>query len=431
MACAFAVTLICALITGLWPAWKSSRARGGEALASGSRTTSGQVRLRQAIVLVQIAIATALVAAGALLVTSFLRLTAVPPGFTADRTLLADISLPAVRYERHTLAPFFAGLLERIRALPGVESAGAGGPLPLSGLDGLLRFAVRVEGGDPATDRRAYLRWVTPGYFDAMGIEVRSGRVFSEGDTDRSAPVVVIDAELARRFFPDQNPIGKRMGTPLDAKTWREIVGVVAAVRQSALDREVEPHLYFPQSQVPSAELTLVVRSAGDAIALAPEVRRLLRDVDPTLPLSNVRPLADLVATATAPRRIGAQLLSVFAGLALLLTLVGVYGVVSQVVAQSTRELGVRIALGATRADVMSLVVLRAVRIALAGVLAGAVLAWLTAPALRAMLYGVGPRDPWTLVIAAAALTLATALAAWVPARRILRLDVVNALRVE
>ena len=431
VACAFAVTLICALVTGAWPAWKSSRARGGDALTSGSRTTSGQVRVRQAIVLVQIAVATALVAAGALLVTSFLRLTAVPTGFTADRTLLADVSLPAVRYPRQTQAPFFARLLERIRALPGVESAGAGGPLPLSGLDGLLRFAVRVEGGDHASDRRAYLRWATPGYFEAMGIEVRSGRAFSEGDTDRSTPVVVIDGEFARRFFPDQNPIGKRVGTPIDAKTWREIVGVVAPVRQSALDREVEPHLYFPESQVPSAELTLVVRSTGDATALTPGVRHLLRDLDAALPLANVRPLTDLVASSAAPRRIGALLLSVFAGLALLLTLVGVYGVVSQVVAQSTRELGVRIALGATRADVMSLVVLRAVRIALAGVLVGAVLAWLAAPALRAMLYGVGPRDPWTLVAAASALTVATAVAAWVPARRILRLDVVNALRVE
>jgi putative ABC transport system permease protein len=431
VAAAAGLSIICALATGLWPAWKASRQSGPEAMGSGTRTTGGQVRARQAIVFAQIAVATALVAAGALLIGSFHRLTSVPTGFNADRTLLADVSLPDVRYARAARAPFFTGLLDRIRALPGVQAAGAGGPLPLSGLDGLLRFALTLEGREPPPDgrQRAYLRWATPDYFKAMGIELKAGRMFMESDTATSAPVAVIDTELARRHFPGEHAIGRRVRTPMDQNRFREIVGVVAAVRQSALDRDEEPHLYVPQAQLPSSELTIVIRASGDAMALAPEIRRILGGLDPGLPLANVRPLAELVAGSAAPRRIGAQVLSAFAALALVLTLVGIYGVVSQVVVQSTREIGVRIALGATTRDVLSLVVTRAVRLAIGGVVAGSILAWFATPALRAMLYGIGPRDPLTLVGSGVLLTAAAALAAYVPARRILRLDVVNALR--
>jgi putative ABC transport system permease protein len=430
---ALALSLISALVTGLWPAWKASRKRGGAALESGTRIAGGHLRVRHAIVLVQVAVATMLVAAGALLIGSFQRLTAVPTGFTADRTLLADLALPNARYPRDARNPFFSSVLERVRALPTVTAAGAGGPLPLSGLDGLLRFAVTIDGVDPTPDRlqRAYLRWATPGYFEAMGMELKAGRSFGAADTSTSAPVAIVDTELARRYFGNTPAIGRRIRTPLDRNTWREIVGVVAAVRQSTLDRDVEPHLYVAQAQVPSPDLTLVVRSAGDATALAPDVRRILADADANLPLSNIRPLAELVSGAASRRRIGAVLLSTFAGAAVLLTLVGLYGVVSQVVTQSTREIGVRLALGATEREVIALVVLRAMKVTAGGVAAGVLLAWFATPALEAMLYGVGPRDPATLAGAAAGLTIAAALAAYVPARRILRLDVVNALRID
>jgi putative ABC transport system permease protein len=433
VAVAAALSFVCALAAGLWPSWKASRQSGPDAMGSGTRTTGGQVRARQAIVFAQIAIATALVAAGALLTSSFHRLTSVPTGFSADRTLLADVSLPGIRYARATRAPFFTSLLERIRALPGVQAAGAGGPLPLSGLDGLLRFALTLEGREPHPDgrQRAYLRWATADYFKAMGIEVRAGRTFTESDTATSAPVAVIDTELARRYFPGENAIGRKVRTPMDQNRFREIIGVVAAVRQSALDRDEEPHVYVPQAQLPSTDLTLVIRANGDAIALAPEVRRILSGFDAELPLANVRPLAELVAGSAAPRRISAVLLSAFAAFALLLTLVGVYGVVSQVVVQSTREIGVRVALGATTRDVLSLVVSRAVKLAIGGVVAGSILAYFATPALRAMLYGIGPRDPLTLLGSGLLLVAAAALAAYLPARRILRVDVVNALRVD
>ena len=212
----------------------------------------GHVRVRQAIVLVQIAIATTLVAGGALLLSSFLRLTAVPPGFNPDRTLLADVALPGVRYARGARGLFFAALVERVSALPGVEGAGAGGPLPLSGLDGLLRFAI------PSKDaihrpivQRAYVRWATPGYFKAMGIELRAGRALAETDTARRHRSWSSTPSSPGAFSTAQDPLGKRISTSLDAKTFREVIGVVGSVRQSNLERDEEPHLYLPQSQVP------------------------------------------------------------------------------------------------------------------------------------------------------------------------------------
>jgi predicted permease len=432
LAAATALTFVCALVTGIWPAWKGSRRRGSEALGSGTRSTATDVRARQAIVAAQIAVSTTLVAVGLLLIASVQRLTAVPTGFAADATLLGDMALPASRYARDARAPFYDRFLERVRALPGVRVAGAGGPLPLSGMDGLLRFAVTIE-GVAAADRmqRAYVRWATPDYFEAMGIRLVAGRAFAPSDGPRSGPVCVVDAEFARRYFGGVDPIGRRVRTPLDANAFREIVGVVEAVRQSTLDREVEPHLYIAQAQFPSAELTLVVRGDRPAAALAPEIRTILRELDPELPLSNVRPLRDLVAAAAAPRRLSAQLLGAFAASALLLTLVGVYGVMSQIVTQSARELGIRLALGATPPAIVGLTIRRAAWMAIPGVVTGLTMAWLAAPALAGLVYGMSPRNPWTLGGAAIVLTGMALAAAYIPARRLLRFDVVHALRTE
>jgi putative ABC transport system permease protein len=435
MAVAIALSLASAVVAGLVPAWKASRQSTASALGAGPRTTGDHVRVRQAIVFAQIAIATMLVAGGTVLLRSFYRLTAVPSGFTADRTVLLDVSLPGVRYPSGTHAAFYDRALERIRALPGVQAAGAGAPLPLSGQDGLLRFGVSLEGRAPSPDRpdRAYLRWATPQYFTAMGIALRAGRQFADADTAASRPVAVIDEALARRFFGSDDPIGRRIMISMEArrKTWREVVGVVAAVRQTALDREADPHVYVPQSQLPSAELTLVVRATGPSSSLAAGVRGVIANLDADLPVANVRSLADLVSGSTASRRFNALLLSLFAAVALLLTLVGVYGVVSQLVAQSTREIGVRIAIGASAGDVMSVMVGRALRMAIGGVAAGSLAAWLAAPALAGMVYGIAPRDPVTLIAVPLLLMAAAALAAYIPARGILRLDVVHALRTD
>jgi putative ABC transport system permease protein len=433
LAVAIATSLACGLLTAILPAWKAARLKNGAALREGTRATGGDVRARQAIVFVQVAVATCMVTGSALLLRSFDRLTRVETGFNAGHALLADVSLPAARYARPARAPFFSRALEQIRALPGVEAAGAGGPLPLSGQDGLLRFGVEVEGRTPAQNRpdRTYLRWATPGYFTAMGIAMKTGRLFQESDTTTSTPVAIVDEVLARRYFGDASPIGRRLTMSNEQGRSREVVGVVAGVRQTALDRDAEPHVYVPQTQMPSPALTLVVKTRGDAIAIASGVRDAVRRIDPALPLSNVRRLSELVAGSTAPRRFNALLLSLFAAVAVALTLVGVYGVVSQLVAQSTREIGVRIAMGASAADVVSLVITRALKLAMGGVIAGSAAAWFAAPALGGMLYGIAPRDPSTLALAAAVLLASSSLAAYIPARRILRLDVINALRVD
>jgi putative ABC transport system permease protein len=426
------LTFLCALVTGLWPAWTGSRRYGAGTLGSGHRSTATDVKARQTIVAAQIAVSTALVAIALLLIVSLQRLTAVPTGFVADTTLLADMALPSTRYGRDTLAPFYLQFLERVRAVPGVRVAAAGGPLPLSGLDGLLRFGVSVDGGAAADrNQRAYIRWATPGYFEAMGIRLAAGRDFAASDGPRAAPVAVIDAEFARRYFPGIDPLGHRVRTPLNSNAAREIIGVVEAVRQSTLDRAAEPHVYVAETQYPSPELTLVVRGDRQPEAIAPDLRAVLRELDPELPLSNIRPLRSLVEDAAAPRRVSAQLLVSFAAAALLLTLVGVYGVMSQIVAQSTRELGIRVALGASEPRIVGLTVRRAARMALLGVMLGTGIAWLAAPMLAGLLYGIAPRDPRLIGGAALLMTTIALLAAYLPARRLLRFDVVHALRTE
>jgi ABC-type antimicrobial peptide transport system permease subunit len=219
------------------------------------------------------------------------------------------------------------------------------------------------------------------------------------------------------------------VATPLNRNAAREIVGVVEAVRQSTLDRPAEPHVYIAETQYPSPELTVVIRGDRQPAAIAPDLRAVLRELDPELPLSNVRALRSLVEDAAAPRRVSAQLLVSFAAAALLLTIVGVYGVMSQIVAQSTRELGIRVALGASEPGIVGLTVMRAARMAMVGVAMGTGAAWLAAPMLAGLLYGIAPRDP-RVISAAALLMAATALvAAYLPARRLLRLDVVHSLR--
>jgi len=313
--------------------------------------------------------------------------------------------------------------------MPDVHAAGAGGPLPLSGQEGLLRFGVTQ---DRRTDpERAYVRWATPGYFAAMGIAQRAGRAFSAADRADSVPVAVIDEELARRLFGREDPVGRRIQLSMNRGVWREVVGVVGAVHQTSLDRPAEPHAYLPETQLASTALTIVARSGGDPASVAAVLRRAVADIDPELALSNVRTLADLAAGSTRPQRQNTLLLGVFATAAVLLTLIGVYGVIAQLVAQSARELGVRLALGANGRSIVALTVRRALVMALIGVAAGSLVAFLAAPALRSMLYGIGPRDPLTFALVIAILLASAAVAAYVPARRILRLDVLATLRVE
>jgi hypothetical protein len=261
-----------------------------------------------------------------------------------------------------------------------------------------------------------------------MGIPVRDGRVFGAGDGAAAPLVAVIDETLQHRFFPGENPIGKRLRTS-NERTWRTVIGVVGAVHQTALDREADPHVYVPEAQMPSSSLTLVVRTNGDPRHVAPLLRELMSRTDAAIPLANVRSLDDLIAGSVAARRFSALALTSFAAAALVLTIVGVYGVVAQDVAQSTREIGIRMALGADTTALLRSTAGGILRLVVAAMAAGLGAAWLASPLLNSMLFGVGPRDPLAFAVAAGILALTAVAASYLPARKALSIDVINVLR--
>ena len=428
---AFLLTLIAGIVAGALPAWKSARLAVTSGGRLDARHSTSATRLRHAIVCVQIAVATGMVVAGLLLIRSFSRLLTVDVGFESAGALLADVSLPAAHYPKDGRALFFSRSLDAIRLLPGVQAAGAGGPLPLSGQDGLLRFGLLVEGRAAETGSdRAYLRWATPGYFAALRVPIKAGRAFAESDQPSSTPVAIIDEALANRFFHAERPLGRRVKISADSG-WRQIIGVVGSVHQMTLERDVEPHIYVPEAQMPSPSLTFVVRADQEAMALAAGVRESIGQVDPQIALGRVRTLDDVVAGAVAGRRFSMLLLVAFAAIAVALTIVGVYGVVAQSVQQSTRELGVRLALGAHPHTVVSSVLSKNLRLAAFGVAGGLIGARLCGPLMAGLLYGVAPTDTVAQIAAVAFVSAAAAFAAYLPARRILRIDVVDALRVD
>jgi len=427
-----AVSGVAAALAGLTTVLSGVVRFGTTTIAAGGRVTLGNIRVRRIVVGAQIAASTVLLAGGLLLVRTFEKLTSVDAGFDSRHTLLATVSLPGSRYPRDSRARFFDRAIESLRTLPGVEIAGAGGPLPLSGQDGLMRFGVSVEGRAPDSTApdRAYLRWTAGDYFAAMGIPLRRGRALAASDTRDSPAVAVVDEALSARFFAGEDPVGRRIRLSNET-SWRAIVGVVGSVRQTALDRDAEPHLYIPEAQLPSPTLALVLRGRGDPRSLVPLAREAIATLDPELPLSEVRTADDLVAGSVAGRRFNALVLGVFAVAALLLTLVGVYGVVAQSVAQSVKTMGIRLALGATAASVLREHVMRTAGFAAISTAAGTLMACAVAPLLRGLLFGVSPRDPVSLGLAAGILMLAALAAAYVPARQVLKLDVVNALRAD
>ena len=255
-----------------------------------------------------------------------------------------------------------------------------------------------------------------------MGIPILQGRDFAPSDRFDSPPVAIVDASFARRHFPGADPIGRRVRASND-RTFREIVGVVGAVRQTRLEDAGEPHLYVAQSQFPSATMTFVIRTAGEPSALGASVRERLRAIDPRQPVFNIRPLTAVVDGSVAPRRVNVLLLALFALLAIMLMLVGIYGLIAYSVAESTREIGVRMALGAGRRSILSLVLGRTLRVTGAGAGAGLAIAFASTRAMQALLYGVRPADPLTFALATAAVVAAALVASYLPARRALRVD--------
>jgi predicted permease len=423
------VSLGAGLGIGLVPALQAARGNLQEGLKEGAGASSRH-RLRGILVALQCALAVVLLACAALVLQSLSRMIEKGPGFHAQAALSVRVPLPAASYPRERRIEFFRALLERVGSLPSVRAAGLVSRVPLGGGSSNGNYSV---GGRPPLDddhqTYAEKRVVSGGYFAAMGIPLVRGSAFQ--DSDR-APEVVINEALARRSFPGEDPIGKQLAQGSDpGHDLATIVGVAADVKQHRLNQEADPEIYYPEWQWGLTELDLVVRTDGDPLSLLPAVKEQIAQLDPAQPVTKVRTLQEVLERNAGPQRLLAQLLSAFAGAALLLSALGIYGVVSYGVSRRERELGVRMALGAQAADVIRMVLGEGMRLSILGVLAGAPLALGLSRLLSAFLYGVSPRDPATYALAALGLALVAAAACWLPARRATRVDPAVALRAE
>jgi predicted permease len=432
-------TLIISLLTGLLSGsaalLQTAKLNLNDVLKqSGRGAGHTQQRTRSAVVVVELALAIVLLIGAGLLIRSFWKLQRVSPGFDPQNVLTAQIALPSARYrEPQQVTRFFQQLGEKLRAQPGVQAVGAISILPLGG--GMSRTSIAIEGRAEMTNLlpqarpRIHPRIVTPEYFQAMGIPLLGGRLLTEQDDGNAPLVALINQTAAQRYWPGQNPLGQRVqiggGAP-----WREVVGIVGDVKHQGLDKELNPEVYSAWAQAAPRNGNLVVRGKNVA-SLVPALRSQVRELDKELPLSNLRLLEEVVERSIAAPRSYTLLLAFFAGIALALAAVGIYGVMAYGVAQRTHEIGVRMALGAQKRDVLKLVVRQGMRLALLGVAIGLVAAWALTRLLKGLLFEVNATDPLTFGVIVLLLASVAWLACWLPARRATKVDPLIALRCE
>ena len=436
---ALAFTLLVALFTGvlfsLAPVLQAARLNLNETLKeAGGRaghSRAGQ-RMREALVVIETAAALALLVGAGLLINSFIRVLRVPPGFDPTGVAVAQTALAPARYatteQRKNVQ---RQLLEAVSALPGVEAAGVTTNLPMVGDRGI---GFHLEGDADNTVNAAYNAWVSNDYFRALGIQLRRGRVFTDADREDAPPVVVVNETLARRYWPQGEAIGKRLkwgGWVKDE--WLTIVGVVADVKVTTLEAETRPAIYMPLFQIGRARdsVVYVVRTSADATTLIPAMRKAISAIDPELPVYNLRTMNQVLAESVTQRRFTLLLLTMFAVTALLLAGIGLYGVMSYAVTERTREVGIRLALGAQTGQVLRLVLGAGLKLAACGVVAGLLLAFALTGLMKGMLYDVRANDPLTLALIALLLLAVAFFACWIPAQRATKVDPLIALRCE
>jgi putative ABC transport system permease protein len=419
----FATSLVAAILFGLAPALQARRGALSAALREGGRGLAGRAggRTRAGLVLAESALAFALVIGAGLLLRSLGELRSVDPGFEPDNALVFQIGLPVVRYDsEERRVAFWDQLTERLEAVPGVSRVGAIQHLPLGG--NAMQITFEVEGNPasaPGEEPAIQVRIVTPGYFDAMQIPLRRGRAFADSDRSGSTPVALLSESAAARHFPGEDPMGRRImmdWSTEDGPVTGEVVGIVGDVRHGRLRTAAAPEIYFPQAQLPRVAMTFTLRTATAPMALARPVTDAVHELDPGLAVAQLRPLTDVVASSVETDRFMARLIAAFGAIALLLAAIGIFGVISYGVAQRRREIGVRMAVGATRGDVLRLIVAGALRLAGAGIILGALAGLALGRAMQSLLFGVAPFDPATFVIGGAVLVAVAVLASVVPA---------------
>jgi predicted permease len=433
------VSIATGLLFGLAPAAQMANSDLNDTLKETGRDSAAGAhgnRIRGILIISEVAVSFLLLIGAGLLINSFIRLRHVDPGFRSENLLTMKIVLPETRYpDKQRRSLFYDELLRRVETLPGVASAAVATNLPLTSSGNSVGIAIEGR-ADPAPDRVPIVitRVVSPGYFKTMTIPLLEGRVFTEGDKADSPTAVVISETTARRFWPGENALGKhiKIGRSTSPRPWLTVVGVVKDVRQFELIIEPQPQMYLPYQQADFFDpRSLIIRTNFDPLSLAGTVRQTVWEIDKDQPVSDISSMEEIVSDSVARQRFSMLLLGVFAGLAMVLAAVGIYGVMSYSVAQRTREIGIRMALGAQRSDVMKMTIGQGLRLVLTGVAIGLVGAFVLTRVMSTLLFGVSPTDPLTFISISIVLVSVAVLASYVPALRATRVDPMFALRYQ
>jgi putative ABC transport system permease protein len=433
------VSLLTGLIFGLAPAFHSSKTELVESLKEGGRGTSEggrRNRVRNVLVVVELAIAVILLVGAGLLMQSLWRLQKVNSGLQPENVLTFNVVLPEVKYNSDKQAQFFIDLKQRLESTPGVQSASAILPLPLSGDRFSISFEIEGRPLPPKDHPSADFFAAGVGYFKTMGIPILKGRDFEDRDKHGSTPVIIITDAFARQYFPNEDPIGKRIkpgiGTYEDEDNpMREVIAVVGDIRNRSLNTEPKPAYYVPQTQVPFSQLVAVVKTTGEPHSLVSAATKVVAAMDQDIPLFSVKSMPEYLSSSVAAPRFSTTLLAIFAAVALVLTIVGLYGVMSYSVAQRTNEIGIRLALGAQSRDVLLMIVKQGGMLILLGLAIGLVGAFALTRLIASLLFGVTAKDPITFGAVAVLLAIVALLACYIPALRATKVDPMDALRCE